>query len=184
MEKKNKIINLKNDKKIKLRTIERMDLESIWGNFNEVIDEGMFLPTFDKVNTAYERRSWYEDLLDCNNICVVAEDIENKTPNNIIGQCTIESIQWEASTHVGILGIIIRKDYRNIGLGEKIVNHAIEIAKKNGKKKIILSTFDNNQAAILLYEKLGFQKVGCHKKHFLMNNVYIDEINMEKWIED
>ena len=46
---KSEEIFLKNNKRIILRPFEFKDVHGIWENFNEVIDEGIYLPTFSKV---------------------------------------------------------------------------------------------------------------------------------------
>ncbi|MCP4762303.1 MAG: GNAT family N-acetyltransferase [archaeon] len=183
-------ILLKNNKRIILRPLMRIDIDNIWDNFNQVIEEidkGPYLPTFEKVTTDYEKRAWYQDIVENNNLCLVAEDPENSFRRNshkVIAQCTIENVAWEASPHVAVLGIIVRKNYRNTGLGYQLMKYSLDKAKENGKKKIILSTFNTNENAIHLYEKLGFNKVGFRNKHFFMNGKYIDEVLMEIWLGD
>lgn len=178
-----KYVTLKNRKKILLRYLQRADLNAIWKNFNDVVDEKEYLPTFSKVELEYEKVVWYREMTEEEgNFCVVAEDISGKPPYNIAGQCTVENIEWEASAHVGMLGIIIRKDYRNLGLGFHLINFAIEQARKLGKKKLILSTFATNKHAISLYKKIGFEEIGLRKKQFFMFGKYIDEILMDLWI--
>jgi ribosomal protein S18 acetylase RimI-like enzyme len=175
-------ITLKNGKKIVLRHIKRTDLDNIWDNFNQVVDEGIYLPFFEKVLSDYEKVNWYHELLDKGNLCLIAEDPDLPEPNNVVGQCTIEDIQWEASNHVGVLGIIIKNEYRNQGLGYHLMKYAMNESKKIGKEKIILSTFATNKSAIELYKKLGFEITGLRKKQFLMHGKYIDEVLMDIWI--
>jgi ribosomal protein S18 acetylase RimI-like enzyme len=86
---------------------------------------------------------------------------------------------------VGSLGIIIAKDYRNLGIGTNLIDFAIRESKKlNNKEKIILSCLSTNERALFIYEKLGFQEVGVRKQQFYMNSIYYDEILMELWIDD
>ena len=181
---RHKIITLENNKKFRFRYVRRQDVECVWSNFNEVLDDddGPFLPSFEKVTSEYEKLSWFNELIDAENLCIVAEDVEIKNSNNIIAQCTIENVPWEASVHVAVLGIIVRKKYRYSGLGCELIKFSINEAIKKGKTKITLSTFATNEAAIHLYEKLGFKHVGTQRKQFLMNGNYIDEYLMELWI--
>ena len=44
-----KKIILKNGTEIYLRLIEKEDLEGIWDNFNEVVEEKIFLPVYTPV---------------------------------------------------------------------------------------------------------------------------------------
>lgn len=176
-----KTIQLKNNEIIVLRHIQKDDLDEIWDNYNEVIDEGKYQPSFTKVVDKFEKVSWYNELVGYNNLCIVAE-YNSPQRKKIIGQCTIHHDDWEASEHVGTLGIIIRREFRNLGLGTQLIEFAIEESKQNGKKKIVLGTLVTNTFAIRLYEKLGFRRIGIRKKQFYMKKKYIDELLMEKWI--
>ncbi|UCC20564.1 MAG: GNAT family N-acetyltransferase, partial [Promethearchaeota archaeon] len=118
-------------------------------------------------------------------ICIVAENLDLKPPHNVIGQCEISNSTWDAAAHVGILGIIIKKKYRNLSIGRHLIDFAIRESKKlNNKEKILLSSFSTNERAIHLFKKLGFKVVGVRKKQFFMDSEYIDEVLMELWIDD
>ena len=175
-------VKLKNNQEIILRHIQKEDLDDIWDNYNEVIDEGKYQPSFTKVIDKFEKISWYNELIGFGNLCIVAE-IHGDTDSAVIGQCTIHHEEWEASDHVGLLGIIIRKDFRSLGLGRKLIEFAMKEAYNKGKRKIALGTLVTNELAITLYEKLGFRRVGIRKKQFLMKKKYIDELLMEIWLD-
>lgn len=175
-------IMLKNHQEVTLRHILKEDLDDIWDNYNEVIDEQLYQPSFTKVVEKLEKISWYNEIVGYNNLCVVAE-LKQKIGSAVIGQCTIHHDDWEASEHVGLLGIIIRKEFRNLGLGKRLMEFAMNEAKKNGKRKIVLGTLISNTAAIHLYENLGFRRIGIRQKQFLMRKKYIDELLMEKWLD-
>lgn len=181
---KRRRIQIKNGREVLLRHIERSDVDWIWENFNQVVDEGKYLPTFEKVVTEYEKTSWWRDLRMLENLCLVAEDENIEGSKNIVGQVTIEDIQWEASDHVAVLGIIVRKDYRNQGLGYELIKYALEEAEKINKEKVTLSVFATNESAIQLYKKIGFKTVGIREKQFFMDSHYIDEVLMEIWLSD
>ncbi len=176
------IITLKNNQKILLRHIQKQDLDEIWNNYNEVIDEGTYQPSFTKVVDKFEKISWYNELIGFGNLCIVAE-LQNDIDNTVVAQCTIHNDEWEASEHVGMLGIIVRKTFRDLGLGRHLMEFSMKEAYKNGKRKIVLGTLISNERAIHLYEKLGFRKIGVRQKQFLMNKKYIDELLMEKWLD-
>jgi ribosomal protein S18 acetylase RimI-like enzyme len=180
-----KVIELDNGDKVNIRHLIKSDIEGIWNNFNEVIDEGTYLPVFFPVRSQLEKDSWYNNLKKENQICIVAENPRFKSPNNIIGQCEIINSEWDAALHVGILGIIVKKKYRDLGIGKELIDFAILESKKlNKKKKIILSCFSSNERALHLYKKMGFNVVGVRKKQFNMDEQYFDEVLMELWIDE
>jgi len=180
-----KHLELRTGERVVLRHVKESDKEGVWHNFNEVLKEGMYLPVFTPVLTHSEKDSWYENIKRDNELCIVAELIDKKSTFTIVGQCEISNLEWEAATHVGSLGIIIAKDYRNLGIGTNLIDFAIRESKKlNNKEKIILSCLSTNERALFIYEKLGFQEVGVRKQQFYMNSIYYDEILMELWIDD
>ncbi len=180
-----KKITLPNGCSIIIKHANRGDVDGVWKNFNTVVDEGIYLPIFEKV-CGIEKESWYEDIKLGRDLCVVAQIPNVKPPDNIAGQCEITDPEWDAAAHhVGILGIIIREDFRGLGLGEILIDYAILESKKlKNKTKIILSCFSTNKIALSLYKKLGFEKIGIRKKQFYMNEQFYDEVLMEIFIED
>ncbi|MHA1612995.1 MAG: GNAT family N-acetyltransferase [Promethearchaeota archaeon] len=172
-------VKISDGRMIQLRLFKKDDLDGIWNNFNEVVAEGIYLPVYTPVLTEWEKLSWYHDILDEDNICIVAIDPRAKNSEKIIGQITIEHIPWEAAKHVGQLGIIVKKGYRNLGIGYFLIQMAKEVALSIGKQKFILSTLANNEMGIGLYRKCGFISVGTYSKQYLLRNSYQDELLME-----
>ncbi len=179
------VFELKTGEKIAIRHLKKGDVDGIWNNFNAVVKEGLFIPVFTPVLSEFEKNSWYETVKSDKEVCVIADAQKFSAPYNIIGQCEISNAEWEASKHVGVLGIIIHKDYRDVGVGRKLIDFAIREAKNlNTKEKIVLSCFSTNERGLHLYKKMGFEVVGVRKKQFYMDSRYQDEILMELWIED
>ena len=180
-----KAIEIGTGEKITISHIKKSDIEGVWKNFNDVVDEGIFLPVLTPVKSDYEKEAWYKNQKKSKELCIIAEQPKLKSPLNIIGQCEITNTEWEAGTHVGVLGIIVQHNYRGYGIGWHLIDFAIRESKKlNNKEKIVLSTFSKNEKAVSLYKKMGFQTVGVRKKQYYMNQKYYDEVLMELFIED
>jgi ribosomal protein S18 acetylase RimI-like enzyme len=180
-----KYVKLKNGKEILLRHLKKSDIEGVWSNFNEVLKEGGYLPVLTPVKSEFEKKSWYDTIIKEHEVCIVSIDPEIKPPFNVLGQCEISNTEWEAGTHVGMLGIIVKERSRDLGIGFHLIDTAIRESKKlNNKQKIILSCFSTNERAIYLYKKMGFQIIGIRKKQFYMDSTYYDEVLMDLWIDD
>ena len=180
-----KVLELKTGETIAIRHLIKSDIDGVWHNFNDVIEEGLYLPVFFPVRSQLEKDSWFNNIKNEKEICIIAENPNLKPPHNIIGQCEISNSNWDAAVHVGILGIIVNEKYRNLTVGRNLIDMAIQESKKlNNKEKITLSSFSTNERAIHLFKKLGFKVVGVRKKQFIMDSKYIDEIIMELWIDD
>ena len=180
-----KFLKLKTGENISIRHVKESDIDGIWNNFNEVVNEGTYLPVLFPVRSEFEKQSWYKNIKKEKEICIVAIHPKLKNPHNILGQCEISNLEWDAATHVGKLGIIIQTNFRDLGIGFNLIDEAIRESKKlNNKEKIILSTFSENTRALYLYKKIGFKTVGIRKKQFYMGSKYYDEILLELWIDD
>lgn len=58
--------------------------------------------------------------------------------------------------------IYIKRDFQKHGLGKYLLSQAIEIARKQDKRKIWLGVWEKNENAITFYEKMGFIQTGAH----------------------
>lgn len=56
------------------------------------------------------------------------------------------------------LGIMVDEVHRGKGLGSKLMDNLIKLARKEGLKKICLTFLVDNYRAIRIYEKFGFRK--------------------------
>ena len=85
--------------------------------------------------------------------------------------------------HNVTLGISFRKKYWGMGLGNEVMSYLIEWAKSNGiTKKISLLVREDNERAIKLYEKFGFERDGLLKKDICVHDVYHNTITMGLYI--
>jgi DNA-binding MarR family transcriptional regulator/ribosomal protein S18 acetylase RimI-like enzyme len=60
---------------------------------------------------------------------------------------------------------ILHPDYRGLGLGSKLMGEAMAYCHEKGYKDIFLYTTQDQQTAIRMYEKAGFQKAAAHETH-------------------
>lgn len=84
--------------------------------------------------------------------------------------------------HIGVLGLIVSKDFRGQGIGEQLMNSTIAEASKHisGLRMIKLTCFANNVPALSLYSKLRFEEVGRIPRALLYRDEYMDEVVMVK----
>ncbi len=82
-------------------------------------------------------------------------------------------------SHVGTFGISIAKNYRGDGIGSELSKTIFQLtAEKLHVQLIDLTTYSNNQPAIRMYEKLGFQRAGIIPKAVQYENGFVDLIHM------
>ena len=106
-----------------------------------------------------------------NSKCFVA-----KYENKIVGFASI----WFSCDDVHLMNIVTHKNFRNRGIAKKLLEHIIS---KVNEKPLTLEVRSSNIAAITLYEKFGFEKVGIRKNYYTHNNKTEDAIIMTRMIK-
>ena len=77
------------------------------------------------------------------------------------------------------LAILVVEGHRGRGVGEALMRHAIDWAKREkGVEKIHLAVFSTNRRAMGLYSKMGFKVEGVLKRQYVINGAYADEVVM------
>ena len=87
---------------------------------------------------------------------------------------------WCVFENADITNIAVSPDFRRRGVGEKLLLALVTEAKIRGADNIRLEVRANNTAAIMLYEKCGFSKIGVRKKYYSDNGE--DALIMERKI--
>ena len=103
--------------------------------------------------------------------------------DEIIGFLTLEPTRRRKVRHVVELGMSVRLDSRGKGVGRRLVEYAIDWAKRNGRiEKITLNVFSGNVSATKLYETAGFVIEGRLKNQIRIEGEYQDLILMAREI--
>lgn len=70
------------------------------------------------------------------------------------------------------IAISVRKDYWGKGIGSGLMNLLIDFCKKSGVESVELEVRSDNERAISLYKKFGFEKIGRNEKFFKINGEF------------
>ncbi len=76
---------------------------------------------------------------------------------------------WLIADEAHIVTIAVREGYRRRGIGELLLIAAIELALMNERDMVSLECRVSNEAAIALYDKYGFQRLGI-RPHYYSDN--------------
>ena len=169
----------KDGRQITVRHATVSDARDMYTGFKQVIEEGEWFPTFSPASSTADWVSWIHKTARSRDILLAAH-----VDNEFAGHLTLQPEEWMASEHVAKLGVLVIKPLRSIGVGRALMISAEEAGKVSGYEKFILSTFVNNEPAISLYKSLGYSTIGTRSRHFKMPNGYIDEVLMEKTIDE
>lgn len=111
------------------------------------------------------------------------EEVENENSSYIIGKINNEIIGFAGLKkffdQADIMNIVIKKTYRNQGIGTLLLENLILLAKDLNISTLFLEVNEQNKPAIHLYEKLGFEKLGVRKKYYNNNNGIIMKKNLK-----
>jgi len=83
--------------------------------------------------------------------------------------------------HAMMLGIVIRQDWQGKGVGRTLMQALVELA--DGwlpVTRIELTVFVDNERAIELYRRFGFEIEGTHKSYALRDGRYVDTYAMAR----
>lgn len=108
--------------------------------------------------------------------------IEDKNGEEIIiGTAGLVINANPRTRHSGSIGIMIHKDYQNIGVGTALMEALLDVADNWLMLiRVELGVFEDNKRAIHLYEKLGFEREGLKRLAAIRNGKYENEYVMAR----
>ncbi|MEK7693493.1 MAG: ribosomal protein S18-alanine N-acetyltransferase [Chloroflexota bacterium] len=77
---------------------------------------------------------------------------------------------WLMVGEAHIVTVAVRERYRRMGVGERLVIAALELAMDAGQEVATLEVRASNETAQRLYEKYGFARLGLRKRYYTDNN--------------
>lgn len=154
---------------IEIRSYDKNDIKEVLFIWNEIVREGNAFPQMDLLTESsgdkfFRKQSFTGIAYDRDREKVIGLYILH--PNNI-GRCG----------HIANGSYAVRKGIRGCGIGEKLVTHSMKKAKELGFKILQFNAVvKTNKAALYLYEKLGFTRLGVVPKGFLMKDGSYEDI--------
>ena len=119
--------------------------------------------------------------MDSNHHQMVAITKDNNGEDILIGTAGLMVSANLRMRHSGSIGLMIHKDYQNMGVGTALMKALIDIADNWLMLiRVDLDVFEDNERAIHIYEKLGFEKEGLKKLASIRNGKYINEYTMAR----
>jgi ribosomal protein S18 acetylase RimI-like enzyme len=85
------------------------------------------------------------------------------------------------NAHVhGIAGLAVAPAARGRGVASALLSAAAQHARERGARKLSLRVLSTNEAALRLYERLGFAREGTLREEFLIDGRYVDDVLMAR----
>lgn len=104
---------------------------------------------------------------------------------DIMGTIGAYTEEGEHNEHVAnIVGFFVSPHARGKGVGEKLFSTILKTLQDVPRiVKIYLRVTTTQTPAIAIYEKYGFTKLALHKKVMCVNGTFVDEWEMEKFLQ-
>ncbi len=98
-----------------------------------------------------------------------------KKEGKIVGTASFNGFGRERMKHRGEIAVSVLKSEWGQGIGSMLMEAVLKFAKETPKAEIVsLEVRSDNERAIKLYKKYGFEKIGVYKGFFKIDGKYID----------
>ncbi|AHY47867.1 Acetyltransferase (GNAT) family [Rubrobacter radiotolerans] len=86
--------------------------------------------------------------------------------------------------HAGCVGLAVRDDWQGRGVGSRLLEALLDLAKNwLGLSRVELTVCADNEAAVALYGKFGFEVEGTPRRHALGESKYVDGLVMARLLD-
>jgi len=102
----------------------------------------------------------------------------------LVGMLNVSASQKPRLRHIGEFGLTVLREYWGNGIGAALMQAMLDWAGASGViRKINLTVQAENDTAIRLYERFGFETEGRLRRDLFVNGVYYDAFIMGKLID-
>lgn len=168
-----RLISIKNRQIVAVREAGREDSHNLLTFLHKTGGESDFL-TFGPGELpvlAKDMEAFLEESIKAKNRIMMLALVEGK----VIGSLYFAGGAKIRIQHTGEFGVSVLKDYWGQGIGTAMVEELIQWAKASGViRKLNLRVRSDNEKAINLYNKIGFNHEGLISREFLISGKFFD----------
>jgi ribosomal protein S18 acetylase RimI-like enzyme len=172
----------KNTDRISLRTGNINDAEAVLELEKEVLAENEYMiSVFEEFEeTLEQKRSWIQKILENEREHLIVAEVNGE----VVGLIVFRSKSTKRLSHTGSFTAMVKKEYRNQGIGKLLIKELLNWAEQNPLiEKVSLGVLSTNQRAIELYKSMGFTEEGRKMKEVKFSeDLYVDDILMYKLV--
>ncbi|WGS60495.1 GNAT family N-acetyltransferase [Vibrio lentus] len=161
------------------REVTVEDAQGIIDVLNPIIIEARYT-ILDQTFTVDEEKAFIESFPERGVFSVAV----NETTSQLLGFQNVEpfATYTKAFDHVGIIGTYVDANSRGQGVAKQLFDYTFKAAKAKGYEKLFAYVRADNERALSVYLKQGFEIVGTAKKHGKIGDQYFDEVLIEKFL--
>jgi ribosomal protein S18 acetylase RimI-like enzyme len=163
-------------RQIQIRRPRESDAKSIREAVKAIAAEKWYLATVEGFSLK-QTRAFLKHIVDGDlpQVMAIAEEA-------VIGFCDILPNSAVGFAHVARLGMGVRSEWRRQGIGRRLLEACLALARKTDIEKVELEVFSDNIAAVRLYESFSFSREGVRVRGRKLNDRYQDVVLMALWI--
>jgi ribosomal protein S18 acetylase RimI-like enzyme len=98
----------------------------------------------------------------------------------VVGWCDVTPKTHQTLRHSGTLGMGVAASHRGRGIGSALLRATVDAAAIRGLARIELVVRADNQPAIALYERRGFELEGRLRRYLIVDGVAHDALQMAR----
>jgi uncharacterized protein len=161
---------------VHIRPVRESDAPSLCEAVTAIAAEKWYLATVDGFSVG--QTSAFVNHIVANSLPQVIADADGQ----VVGFCDILPNPAKGFTHVGRLGMGIRSEWRQQGIGRKLLAECLLLARNTGIEKVELEVFGDNLGAMRLYQSFGFTDEGARIRGRKLEGRYQDVKFMALWL--
>ena len=164
------IVHLKDGREVMLRLLRSEDKDKLLSMFTTMSEKALLWS-----NPPYDEQKidrWMSGSGTGLSLVAISED-------RLVGISAVYQYPRPRQKGVGGMMIYIHQDFHGIGLGTEMVGKLLALARQKGFHRIGLEVVEDNEAAVRLYKKFGFEIEGVLKDaYFGKDEKYHNELVM------
>ena len=123
------------------------------------------------------REQWRQRLSDSdgtyNLVAVVGE--------RVVGMLGLHTFPRPRRRHAAAVGLTVHEDWHGKGVGSALMRAGLDLADNwLNLTRLELEVYTDNEAAIHLYERFGFEREGLLRQHAYRDGRYVDSYSMAR----
>ena len=137
--------------------------------YEAIFVKDMNVPISREILNEPEIQVYIKDFGKPDDVCLVAE-----TDNKIIGAVWTRILHGEVKGFGNIddstpeFAISVYKEYRNEGIGTKLMTEILKLLKEKGSYKQVSLAVQKDNYALSMYQKTGFKIIGEREEEYIM----------------
>ncbi|MBE5781107.1 MAG: GNAT family N-acetyltransferase [Clostridiales bacterium] len=152
---------------ITVREYTQRDMNHMVNIWNQVVEDGVAFPQTEPLTAASGEAFFQEQTF-----CAVAEK-----DGAVVGMYILHPNNIGRCGHIGNASYAVERSHKAMGVGEALVRHSLVAAKEAGFRLMQFNAVvADNAAALHLYTKLGFVRLGTIPGGFFKKNGIYEDI--------